>query len=639
MNIINRMRRAVFYAVISLIFLFAAICGFYLNAYAEESKLVSLDQNKDITIIVGYDTEKPKVAFISPSGKRYEKEEDFNQVADDEKSTYYNISSAEKGDWKIEYEKGKNKEITVDVVPWHKPITVNSISFETSFSTGYDLPFIQGKLNAEYEGRYYNYIISAAVKDADGNITNMIEIGNGSGSSGNDDEFSIYPDVLPDGEYYLIAEVYAEDETGTEVHDTIEANGTFIIAGNTTDGDPGTLKIMCDITDSFIDVSFDASGKDFNCDEYALIVTQEKSEDYLALQNYNDETFTDHILFDPADGNITVQINAKAGKGKYLTWSRTIIPEMPISASIDTPEITNELNAVISFDAGEQIYYGRLIIGNKSKELQLSGSNKIQISLEPMEVNELELQIDSNDVTYSINGRIAVDNIPPVIDIYGASGNMTTRENKVVFVGNTEAAALMCNGENITLEEDGSFTVTKEVFDGENDFKFEAVDAAGNNTVRNIHITKTVNAGMKKEIGNNGLKILILTIAGAVLFAVALGVIAGSVSSRLERKGIKRKPFGVIFVAFMTMLSVLFMGLGIWQVYLHIQKKNEISGENLINLIQSVTTSDIASMIKDERAYLYNSFISFGIVLVCIIVIIIYTVLRSKLKKRKKQQE
>ena len=463
----------------------------------------------------------------------------------------------------------------------------------------------------------------------------MIEIGNGSGISGNDDEFSIYPDVLPDGEYYLISEVYAEDETGTEVHDTIEANGTFIIAGNTTDGDPGALKIMCNITDSFIDVSFDASGKDFNCDEYALIVTQEKSEDYLALQNYNDTTFTDHILFDPADGNITVQINAKAGKGKYLTWSRTIIPEMPISASIDTPEITNELNAVISFDAGEQIYYGRLIIGNKSKELQLSGSNKIQIGLEPMEVNELELQIDSNDVTYSINGRIAVDNIPPVIDIYGASGNMTTRENKVVFVGNTEAAALMCNGENITLEEDGSFTVTKEVFDGENDFKFEAVDAAGNNTVRNIHITKTVNAGMKKEIGNNGFKIILLTLAGAVLFAVVLGVIAGSVSSRLERKGNKSKPFGVIFVAFMIMLSVLFMGLGIWQVYLHIQKKNEISGENLINLIQSVTTSDIASMIKVERAYLYNSFISFGIVLVCIIVIIIYTVLRSKLKKRK----
>lgn len=87
MNIINRMRRAVFYAVISLIFLFAAICGFYLNAYTEESKLVSLDRNKDITIIVGYDTEKTKVAFISPSGKRYEKEENFNQVADDEKST------------------------------------------------------------------------------------------------------------------------------------------------------------------------------------------------------------------------------------------------------------------------------------------------------------------------------------------------------------------------------------------------------------------------------------------------------------------------------------------------------------------------------------------------------------------------
>lgn len=154
-----------------------------------------------------------------------------------------------------------------------------------------------------------------------------------------------------------------------------------------------------------------------------------------------------------------------------------------------------------------------------------------------------------------------------------SSGNMTTKENKVVFVGNTEVAALMCNGENITLEEDGSFTVTKEVFDGENDFKFEAVDAAGNNTVRNIHITKTANTGMKKETGNNVFKILLLTLTGAVLFAVVLGIISGSVSSRIERKGIKRKPFGVIFVAFMTMLYVLFMGLGIWQVYLYSKER------------------------------------------------------------------
>lgn len=55
--------------------------------------------------------------------------------------------------------------------------------------------------------------------------------------------------------------MHAEDETGAEVHDTIEANGTFIIAGNTIDGDSGALKIMCNITDSFIDVSFYVSGK------------------------------------------------------------------------------------------------------------------------------------------------------------------------------------------------------------------------------------------------------------------------------------------------------------------------------------------------------------------------------------------
>jgi hypothetical protein len=631
------MRNAVLFPAIALILLFAAISGFSLNSYAAESKLVSLDQSKDITIIVGYDTEKPKVVFISPDGKRYEKTEDFDQVADSEKSTYYNIASAQSGDWKIEYEKGKNKEITVDVVPWHKPITANSLSFETASSDGYDLPFIQGKINAAYGDRNYNYILSAAVKDADGNIVNMIEIGNGSGRSGEDSEFSVYPDVLPDGEYYLIAEVYAEDETGTEVHDSIEASGTFTITGNTIAGAPECLKVLCNITDGFIDISFDASGEEFDCDEYSLVVAQEKKDDYLAVQTYNEEIFADHVLFDPADGNITIQINAKAGKSKYLTWSRTVIPAMPISASIDTPEITNELNAVISFDAGEETYYGRLIIGDVSKELQLSGSNKIQVGLEPMEVNELELQIDSDNVTYSINGRVAVDNTPPVIDIYGASGNMTTKDNNVVFVGSTDAGAtLICNGENVALGEDGSFTITEELTADETDFKFESVDAAGNSTVRNIHITRSTKTAAKDKTENSGIKILLLTVLGAAFFALVLGIIAGLASSRCKRKGIDRKPFGAIFVAFMSMLSAVFTGFGIWQICFHFKKKDEISGENLINLISSVTTSDIASIIKEEKAYLYNSFISFGIALICIIVVVIYAVVRSKLSKRKK---
>ena len=178
------------------------VCIFIFNGLrvsAATGPLVTLERSMDITIIVGYDTEKPAVAFIAPNNKRYEKPEDFDQILEGDKTTYYCISGASSGDWTVEYEKGKNQEITIDVVPWHKNISVDSFSFTTEQKDDKPLPYINGKLNVTYGNGGYNYILSAVILDADGNITNSIKLCDGRGRSGDECDFSTYTDILPDG--------------------------------------------------------------------------------------------------------------------------------------------------------------------------------------------------------------------------------------------------------------------------------------------------------------------------------------------------------------------------------------------------------------------------------------------------------
>ncbi len=632
----NNVKKAVC-GLISVIALFAVFCGFPFRADAAEAKLVTLENYSDITIIVGYDTEKPKVAFIAPNDQRYEKEEDFDQVIEGDKMIYYCISDAISGDWKVEYDKGKNKNITIDVVPWHKEIKVNSFAFETEAREDYPLPYVKGKFTVEYEGSY-RYILSAVIADADGNVLNKLNMYEGSGYNSGENSFSVYPDMLPDGEYLLALEVYAEDGTGTEVRDSISADKTLTVAGNTTQGDSSCMKLYCDMTDHLLDVEFDASAQEINCREYALMIVQGDSRQYLSMQTYDTAVFSDRVIFDPADGDITVQVNAKDYYGKYISWSETFTPEMPIALSIETPEVTNDLNAVIDFDAGEGSYPGTIVVGEKSKNVQFTGKNKAQVSLETMEVNEVEVRVIKGQVAFFIKKRISVDTIPPAIDIYGASDDMVTAESEVVFVGTTDTEAVFtCNGDEVELDSHGRFSITKDLDEDVNEFRFEAADKAGNSTVRVVRVSKTAAGTTKSSSSSKGSGILKLFAAMGLtsLYALIVGGISILVLKRKEKKMKKASSVLTVLTVFAVSLIFTFAGIGAWQLHSHFSKDKELSGSSLVDMLRSSPMSDIAAKIDTSKEFLYSSYISFGIAAAIALLLAVCFIVKRQIAKRK----
>ena len=606
-----------------------------LSVSAATGPLVTLEKSMDITIIVGYDTEKPVVVFNAPNGKKYEKPEDFDQVIEGDNATYYCISNASSGDWTVDYEKGKNQEITIDVLPWHKNISIENAYFSASPEAGMKVPKVIGGITVNYGNNYYRYIITAVQLDADENITTRIKLCDGSGSAGGEENFAFYPEMLMDGDYRLMVEVYGEDGTGVEVRDSMLLENTLSISGNTAAGKDECLYIECNVTDGTVDIHFDASAQECNCDEFALMIVQGDAKQYLAAQSYYDRVFDDHILFDPADGDITVQINAKDRDAGFISWSKTFKPELPISLEIETAEITNGQNAVIKFDAGSSEYPGRIILNEAQTEIVWRGSSTAQVSLESMATNDLTIQVEDGNVCYTETKVISVDTMPPYIDIYGATDSMVTSESTVRFAGKTDAGELSCNGEKIACEADGSFSYIGKMDEDEKTFTFEASDSAGNITARSIHVTKKglvkTNGTRKKD---NGIKPLLFTIGISMFLALFTAGLTTLLMKRNEKKGRAVKTVPTVIFSFAVSMICCFIGAGIWQLIMHFKAGKDLSGSSFIDLLKKTPLSEVASKIDEKKEYLASSIISFSAAAFLIIILVIVSIIKKKAAKK-----
>ena len=630
-------KKKMFNKITGVMLSFIALAGAVLapssKVNAESAVFLTLEERRDITIIVGFDTERPKVAFIDPSGDRYEAYEDFDAVMEADTKTYYNIAGAEAGDWTIEYDKGSNAEISVDVYPWHRSIAIQSLTVELE-NTEEALPNINCTLSVDYPGGSYNYIISAVVMDQDGNITSRIKMEDGSVWGDDDYTVSVYPDMLPDGQYLISAEVWAEDDTGTEVRDAMIAQTAVNITGNTAEGEAERISVTYNVTDQYADIVFNGTDMDPRCDEFAIIVMQ--GDEKISERSFEDEEYTDHVIIDPDGGEVLVQVNGHQRDGGFVTWNVKFAPKMPVALSIETPATTNDLTAVVNFDAGEKEYQGAIKVGDKSTAVLWKGKDTVQVSLETLETNDVELDVTSDRVTYVMTQAITVDTIPPTIDLYGVTGDMKSTEEQALFTGQTDpSATLTCNGKEVELESDGSFSFVEELKDGANEFKFEATDKSGNVTSRNVKITKVDEIGGKEAKKKMSGLSVVLTVL--VMFVIAFGTagIAILIMRRSEKRLGKSNAVSAVIKSIGIMAFLLFTGLGIWQLILHFNKKGDLEGPNLVEMLKKSTWTEIASEIDSSSEYLYSSFISFGIALLILILFIVFLVLGKKKRKKK----
>lgn len=91
-----------------------------LTAFAETetATLTTLETSGDLTVMFTYDSERPDITFISPSGDRYSEDsgEDVVESAHGDYWSTYKIINAEAGEWQVEYDKKSNTSLEFSIV-------------------------------------------------------------------------------------------------------------------------------------------------------------------------------------------------------------------------------------------------------------------------------------------------------------------------------------------------------------------------------------------------------------------------------------------------------------------------------------------------------------------------------------------
>lgn len=82
--------------------------------------IFNLDTTKSIVISIAWDTEEPEFIFISPSGVKFDPKTDPDAIKWSDNKLFYRILDAEKGQWKIKYDKKLNKNIDITVDDYFK---------------------------------------------------------------------------------------------------------------------------------------------------------------------------------------------------------------------------------------------------------------------------------------------------------------------------------------------------------------------------------------------------------------------------------------------------------------------------------------------------------------------------------------
>jgi hypothetical protein len=616
---------------------------FFGRAEAARNELVTLECVKNIYIIVTYDKEKPDITIISPSGVKYSKDSDYSAVERGNLSIYLYIENADAGKWYVDCDKKSNNNVNIAIYPWYKDITIKNI-------------VINGVSNAQLSAtaevtsdaeQYFDYYCYAVLENSKGEVTSRKEIQSGSGYTNSTLDISAPTDGLIDGEYYLEIEICVIMENGSELSTFELSSSVFSVAGNSTIGDSTEWYTILDLTEDTLYLDWSDSSSEVSSWIVGLYKQTDGniSSEPFYYESYENDVCNDSIWLDRDDGDLYVTITGLLVNGGYIEYKKSIIWDTDVKVEFSTEEKTNSTQCSISYNAANNVLRGKLTINDKSEQIQLKDSGILSFSVDETEVNEVSIQYSWEKGTYyRLSKRISVDNIPPFLDLYGISGEITVSEPEISVSGKTEVGALLfVNEKQYEVAEDGSYLFTLALSKGKNTFVFEAQDDAGNKSTR----TAIIIYSQDGEVGGAGLtndeKPLVLGITTLItLPALLIMGLTGLIEERrCHKRGLSKGiVWRKVLAVFRGVLWCIFVESAIATgllSFLYFRTSNQISGENLPTAIQSLSAIELAKLLEKVSEYRTATLVSIiGTVFSLAGLIIVYAIRVTNRKKYEK---
>ena len=593
------------------------------DIHAKERTTLTLDESQDVIFTFIYDKEEPQITLVSPDGTKYKKDKDYAKVDRETGGLYLYIKDASAGDWTINYDKKNNTVLDASIVSWYGAVSIDTLKVSEPKD---DVITVQVKVFG-IEDDYANYYIYAILPDETGGESGQIELSQGSIFNEDNFEEEVSIEQLPDGIYYIKLEVVVNGEGDVEISDELTSDKAISISGHTKEGNNENIMTVFNEEQGSLYVDWsNARTVDFldkEIDHWLIGVFQNGS--MLYYSTYEKDVTNARINVDMDNpGNFSVSIYALE-QGVICHYSLEFPWDSGVFVTIETSEITKDGMFAVKYDTGDLDVFAQVTVGERIENFSWKGASISSMTLDNLKTNEVSVRYGiQKNIYYEITRRISVDAVPPAIDLYGVRETMSTEDKSITLSGRSEkGVTLTINGTQYEVNEDGTFTVTLPVEDGENKFTFVVKDAAENQATRTLVINKN-----KSKTGNDRgyYQLLIAFVATLILGAILVLI------------GLRMGSFA-FFVSFNVEVMLLSLGGIGYLIYRYNQLTEQISGESLAQLLMTKPLSEITDILDMRKETLWYILLPAAVFLVFLIITILMFILKNKLRKLKESKK
>jgi len=459
-------------------------------AFAEKGSkvLFTLEQTRNMSIRISYETEVPIISFIGPDGAEYAEgvtPENIMTVEHVEGAIYYYIRNAAPGEWTIVYDKLSNKNIYVDCALYNEPIVIEEFTLEEVSGDEARISFMA----SYYQDDYYDYIVYAAVTDEYGFVSGQKELKHGTAMANKpvSDTVSLASLTSYDN-YRLLLEVYI-DSHGIESLDTRLADDTLSYSNRNTPKKIEDFYVEVDLTEESLLVDWGSWA--VKCDEYILAVFDpENQSEPSFMSNYTPDITRTELLIDIAAEYVRIELAYVKDGITSEICRKEIEFDTGVSFSIMTGEYTNSAQAVIQYSVPWSME-ATFTVNNSSETVMLNGSGYFSVPIANFD-NEITVSYSPEEnVCFVIRKKIFADRIAPMLKLYENSSSIMVPDAKYTLAGETEPdCTLTVNGADVPLNPDGTFLYELTLSPGKNEFTIVSTDPAGNSAKQTIIINR-----------------------------------------------------------------------------------------------------------------------------------------------------
>ena len=608
------------------------------SAASETKDIFTLDSTYNMAVSILFDKEMPVVSFTAPDGTIFN-DSSLRSDSGEDWVQYY-IPKAMPGTWQITYDKLSNTRFDVHYSSYMNAISISEFTIGT-VNQGY----IPAKfLVQSEEAGAYQYQIYAVITDDNGAVVGEKLLTEGSANPGEIVERDIsIRDLQNYSEYKLRLDVW-QKEGVEESYDSSIAENSFSVSGGSSYESIEDFRTEVNLTEGVITIDWQ-EWADYGVD-YIVAVFDEsvsKTEPIYFREIAGGETHAT-ALFDPAStDSLRVDLTSRRGPTLSETKSKTLKVDTGVKFSWTEDQLGNSQQEVVSYDTPQNIM-AEVTVNEKTGKVNLSGTGEFSLELAE-NYNEIYIRytLDDPNTIYLLYFEKVVDNIPPILRLPENKSAIRVDDAEYVLAGVTEPNAVVnVGGEEVSVNQDGTFVHKIGLKYGENIIPVTATDAAGNITAQDIIIIRSSQA-MAASTNDNGfwgkaLRYLpmILSFIGSVIL-IALGYIFTKIYDKNKEIS---KPFAVVSLLrniflVLSILSTLATG---FIVYKYFTINSIINSEKMFEAANDSITEAFKLM---EDFALYKKWLVKGIIvtLITLALFVGCMYMARMLKKRVTEQD